>query len=52
MIFRYYFYSENLLKLTSVKKSKNKNNDDIMQQEVAVLFRETLQMLVLRGDII
>lgn len=51
MIFRYYFFSENLLKLTSVKKSKNKN-DDIMQQEVAVLFRETLQMLVLRGDII
>ncbi len=42
-MFRYDF-SDNLLKLTSVKKYKNRDND-IMQQ-VTELFHEKLQILV------
>ncbi len=42
-MFRYDF-SDNLLKLTSVKKYKNRDND-IMQQ-VTALFHEKLQILV------
>ncbi len=46
--FRFYF-SANLLKLTSVKKYKNRDND-IMQQVIA-LFHEKLQILVFfKGD--